>query len=282
MGINYISAINDSIQANELENKMSEFYRLNEHYYDEIEFGTSSWFDINNLIYQDILRRCINKEICEVGCGKAGILRTKKISQTNYSGCDFSDVLIHSNNKEFPLAQFRTISDPKRIPFEDESFDVVFSVFVIEHVVHPHLFIEELMRITKPNGQIIIHCPDFYGRRGITSQLSGKYPGTGSQKLKQGYLLDTFKSVIIGRILMPIYLLWRLRNADKKPVFLLNNKPSCFFYPFTPDVDAVYVTHKGEIITKFKSLGARTIDLEYNINENALHHNCLYLVFECS
>ena len=280
MTIDYISAINDNQQTNILESRMSEFYRMNDHYYDDIDFGTSSWFDESYLMYQDILKRSFNKKICEIGCGKASILRTNKIKQLNYSGCDFSEALLSSNKKEFPDAEFDVITDPKQIPFKDKSFDVVFSVFVIEHVVRPHLFLEELIRITKPGGQIIIQCPDFFGRLSITSQLLGKYPGTGSQKLKKGYLLETIKTVIIGRVLMPVYFLWQLRNAHNKPVFLLNNSPSCFSYPFAPDVDAVYVTHKGEIFTKLTSLGAKPITLEVGINEIASRNNLLYLVFE--
>src|SRR5438105_15241334 len=95
--IDYISAVKDGSKAKKLELKMSEFYRSHHSYYDNIDYVRSTWFNKTNLFYQDILNRCVNKKICEIGCGRSGILETKKVEQFNYSGCDFSSDLLQSN-----------------------------------------------------------------------------------------------------------------------------------------------------------------------------------------
>jgi SAM-dependent methyltransferase len=50
-------------------------------------------------------------------------------------------------------------SDEYNYPFANESYDIVFSAQVIEHVGKPWIFLKELKRITKPNGYIITINP---------------------------------------------------------------------------------------------------------------------------
>ncbi|SHF73116.1 class I SAM-dependent methyltransferase [Flavisolibacter ginsengisoli] len=278
--IKYISAINDPVLTDALEEKMAKFYKKNESYYDDIDFNRSAWFDKSNLLYQDILENSLGKLICEIGCGRAGILDTKQIDPNNYSGCDFSSSLIELNKTKYPTANFKTITDPKKFPFEDEKFDIVFSVFVLEHVVRPHLFLNELIRVVKPGGKIIILCPDYFGRLSISSQKLGKLPGTGTQKLNNGNYIDAFRTVIYGRVLLPMFFYWKLRNAGRKSVFLLNNDPSCFSFPFSPDVDAVYVTHKEEISNELNNLGAKPLEIKSDLKDFAKLKRWIYLVHE--
>lgn len=47
------------------------------------------------------------------------------------------------------------------LPFEDETFDFVFSKSVIEHIINPDHFIDEMYRVLKKGGKIIILTPDF-------------------------------------------------------------------------------------------------------------------------
>lgn len=46
-------------------------------------------------------------------------------------------------------------------PFEDSTFDVVYSKSVIEHLSDPTHFIKETRRILKPGGRIIVMTPDW-------------------------------------------------------------------------------------------------------------------------
>lgn len=46
------------------------------------------------------------------------------------------------------------------LPFASNSFDFVFSNEVIEHVEDDRLALAEMVRVTKPNGRILIFCPN--------------------------------------------------------------------------------------------------------------------------
>ena len=46
------------------------------------------------------------------------------------------------------------------LPFEDEDFDVVICTDVLEHVVNIHAAVEELLRVLKDGGHIIVRVPD--------------------------------------------------------------------------------------------------------------------------
>ena len=52
-------------------------------------------------------------------------------------------------------------ADKNELPFEDESFDVVFSKSLIEHIHNVEHFVSECRRVLKPDGVIIFLTPDW-------------------------------------------------------------------------------------------------------------------------
>ncbi|MEM7333882.1 MAG: methyltransferase domain-containing protein [Chloroflexota bacterium] len=48
----------------------------------------------------------------------------------------------------------------EQLPFPREQFDIVFSNEVIEHVQDDAQAVAEMVRVTKPNGRILIFCPN--------------------------------------------------------------------------------------------------------------------------
>lgn len=46
-------------------------------------------------------------------------------------------------------------------PYESNTFDVIYSKSVIEHVFNTDNFVKEIYRVLKPNGIAIIMCPDW-------------------------------------------------------------------------------------------------------------------------
>ena len=79
--------------------------------------------------------------ICEIGCGSANILKHHPGIATKYTGLDFSEKLLNENSAKFPNARFTPIETANYFPEEDERFDLVFSVFCLDGVLHCNWFV---------------------------------------------------------------------------------------------------------------------------------------------
>lgn len=247
---NWVSALNENnfVKLQKLQEDLINFYEQNDKYYSEIDFTANYWKDANQLLYKDISAEILkSRNVLEVGCGSANCLLTDKINKSSYTGIDFSEILINNNKEKFPEASFVYLKNPYLFPFANERFDLVFSVFVIEHTVFPNKFLDECNRVLKKNGKLIILAPDFLGRSILSSQRTGFGIGTGRDKLKKGNIIDALLTGYDNKIRMPFKMHSMRRLIRKEPKFFINLNPTCFTDPFAPDVDAVYITYKKEI-----------------------------------
>lgn len=234
----------------DLANNLENFYSVNKNYYAEIDFTEGNWVNKEEPLYIEIINSALKADkILEIGCGSANILKHCDIQQ-KYTGIDFSKSLLANNKVKYPAANFTSFTEYNRLSFENNLFDFVFSVFVIEHTVFPLELIKEMERVTKPGGTLIILCPDFLGRNRITSQLSGITIGPGREKLRKGKILDSLLTAWDNKI--KIFLNSVIRKLAIKYFyakgFYINLNPVCFHAAyFEPDFDAVYLTYKYEI-----------------------------------
>ena len=106
----------------------------------------------------------------------------------------------------------------EQLPFEDHTFDVVCSFETIEHLDHPELFLQEIRRVLKPGGNIILSCPNdpYYYKQGTPGnpfhkrqytyfdfkQLAEKYLG---QRVRYylAYALNGFVNLPIEESTLP-------------------------------------------------------------------------------
>jgi len=92
-----------------------------------------------------------NSMILDYGCGSGRFVKELNEQGYNAFGCD---IKIDSELKDL-LNQglIRSIEqDPYRLPFEDNTFDFIYSFSVFEHVQNYSESIAELARVLKPNG----------------------------------------------------------------------------------------------------------------------------------
>ena len=104
-----------------------------------------------------------NKNILDAGCGTGTFSRELVLRGFKVTGVDTDNEAIKSCinnmqqlNLDYPVIK-ESIMDLKS--FEDESFDVIISTDVIEHVQSPEKAISELKRVLKKDGQLIITVP---------------------------------------------------------------------------------------------------------------------------
>jgi len=277
--INWVSAldVNNKSLLEDLQHKMVNFYSNSGTYYEDIDFNYNIWDDLLMLPQQDIIDKLAEAQtVLEIGCGKANILAKSRELENKYSGIDFSPELIKANEKKYAGAEFKAIDDPKRFPYPGETFDVVFSHFVIEHTIYPHVFIDECIRLLRPGGTLLILCPDFLSKNRITSQRVGLSQGAGKSKLKEGKILDAFLTGVDNKIRLPYICAKKRKLADLSPQFYINLNPTCFTDVFIPDVDAVYVTYEKEM-KKYAADRINWIEVPEAVAEFCKKRNLLYL-----
>lgn len=67
----------------------------------------------------------------------------------------------------------------KPMPFEDESFDCVFGLSVLEHLLNGCLWIREARRVLRPGGRLVILTPNISTYFTIALLVLGKMPSSG-------------------------------------------------------------------------------------------------------
>jgi SAM-dependent methyltransferase len=105
-------------------------------------------------------------KILEVGCGEgSGLLMLRNFGFKNLVGTEISEERLKSARKKLPadIDVYATKADNK-LPFDDDSFDVVVSLAVIEHIVSVDAFLQEITRVTKKSARIIISSDCFSWR----------------------------------------------------------------------------------------------------------------------
>lgn len=99
------------------------------------------------------LRNC---DILEIGTGSGYIINhLSKISKSA------SSVDINDERKIKSGYSFRKIND-EHLPFKDNSFDIILSNHVIEHLPNHELHLSEIYRVLKDNGIVYLATPNKY------------------------------------------------------------------------------------------------------------------------
>jgi 2-polyprenyl-3-methyl-5-hydroxy-6-metoxy-1,4-benzoquinol methylase len=126
-----------------------------ESFYQELQ--KFNWYYMDDKEEYDYACRYIkdNDIILEVGCGKGAFSR--KIQTSSYTGLEFSKDAIEIASK----ASIKIINQSVEIHSNShlESYDVVCSFQVLEHVSNPKSFIESCLKCLKKGGLLIISVP---------------------------------------------------------------------------------------------------------------------------
>jgi len=120
--------------------------------------------------------------VLDAGCGSGRHLRALarlpdlKIFGIDRSQRDIDDALKALN--EMPDAISRgysvTCADITALPFENEYFDCVICSEVLEHIPEHEAALQELVRVLKPNGEIVVSVPRYFSER-ICWLISSQY-----------------------------------------------------------------------------------------------------------
>jgi len=94
----------------------------------------------------------------EIGCGRGEMLQNFKDLGLDVKGIDLSPEAPGFNkNIEIKVGNV----EKNALPYDDNTFDIVYSKSVLEHLICPEKYMEEAYRVLKPNGIILTLVPDW-------------------------------------------------------------------------------------------------------------------------
>jgi SAM-dependent methyltransferase len=115
-----------------------------------------AWWQLNAQLVQIAPRA--RGRLLDVGCGDKPYEHIFRPYVSEYVGVEYADVFdtTQASKRE---RQPDFYYDGKTLPFEADSFDTVLSVQVLEHTPHPQTVVNEMGRVAKKGGLVIVHVP---------------------------------------------------------------------------------------------------------------------------
>jgi ubiquinone/menaquinone biosynthesis C-methylase UbiE len=150
----------------------------NRAYYDEF----STWYErergqgyhqmLDDLEVGLVRRYGQGADILEVGCGTGLILERVAEFAGRAAGIDLSDgMLAKARERGLDVVQ----GSATELPYDDESFDVVYSFKVLAHVEDIETAMAEMARVTRPGGYVLA---EFYNPRSLRYLVKRLKPPT--------------------------------------------------------------------------------------------------------
>lgn len=120
----------------------------------------------------EVMKPFVSGRVLDVGCGDGtlsdGISKLAQV--TEVTGIDISNTAIEIAKSKYPHVTYR-VGEVTNLPFASDAFDIVTAIEVVEHIYDTERMFQELSRVLKPNGRIIITTTDFNRLKKITIGL---------------------------------------------------------------------------------------------------------------
>lgn len=214
--------------------------------------GSCAYYEIAENVHSDIEAK--RKEIfavvknggriLDIACG-SGLNRKDLPEKVFYCGIDLSFVGLSAARNSNINGKFIK-ADAEKLPVSDCSFDYVISTNAVEHFIEPRLVFDEMWRVCKKGGCILLIFPNF-------GDYIFKYPPSVSYMMRRpGYRMKYITKQLCRQTL-------RILNKRSFAFAKIDVLPDVFINPYSPDTDIVYLASGREVKNYFEALGADDI-----------------------
>lgn len=238
--------------------RLVHFYKTAEKYGERIDSHDESAYQE----YVSFVERFVKKKdkVLDLGCGTG--LSTSMLGRLagEVNGVDISPIFIKTAEKKRRATNIKfTCADILNLPFPDESYDVVSSFLLIEHIYDIPQALSEMARVAKKGGLIIILSPNllspFAELYNLAESIFIAERKPGSQKRH-----NPFKACWLA-----IYNAFILltKNIRKKEDFIYRLPVLENRFDVIPDNDAVYLSNPVDLKFWFKRNGLDIIKYQH-------------------
>jgi len=136
----------------------------------------SEWEESRKRTLLSLLEFNPHSKVVDLGCGngKFSIKVKEKIGCEKIFGGDISEKALKDAKKRKVIVKKADLNHT--LPLKTESFDVVVSSQVIEHLFYPVKFMKDIHRILKPNGYAVISTENLASWDNISALFFGYTP----------------------------------------------------------------------------------------------------------
>ena len=175
----------------------------------------------------------------------------------DYTGLDISSSARRFFHKPFVLGSATAM------PFEDNSFDAVWTVWVLEHIPAPEQALREIRRVVKPGGHIFLMpawnvmpwaAQGYQVRPFSDLAIDGKL-------IKASILPRSYFHALAHTVIEPVRYQWWKTSGGPTTLHYRRLEPNYKTYP-GPDSDAVNSLERTEMALWFTSRGDAWLNKE--------------------
>lgn len=120
-----------------------------------------------------------NAQLLDAGCwdGMNTLKWAKKVGTTHLHGIELVESAVEQARKRGIEVMVADLNS--KTSLKSNSYDVIVSNHVIEHLSKPHVFVQEMHRILKPGGYFVLGTPNLASWHNIFALLLGRQPYSG-------------------------------------------------------------------------------------------------------
>lgn len=96
--------------------------------------------------------------ILEIGCGVGNVM--EHLREVKRFGVDLSFRMVARSRERLRNGIVVLQADGQKLPFSSRAFDGIVCTEVLEHVENPDLVLDEIRRVAKPQGRIVLSIPN--------------------------------------------------------------------------------------------------------------------------
>lgn len=114
------------------------------------------WTNEAFVYHLNFFKPFVKGRLLDFGCGEGQFLHMiSKYCESTY-GVDVAQLPIEKAHNRYPDIEFSLLNDEGRTRFQDNFFDAITAITVLEHILDIETTLDEINRILKPGGYLLI------------------------------------------------------------------------------------------------------------------------------